>query len=129
MYKRQIHGWVKRTDGSKFERSVFSVQAGYVLPLDLPFALEPVARLEQHDLNDTLGTTGTTDDVRNLWLPEFANQRLYDVGMTAYFNAHRAKVSAMWRRTDFLEGAKDSTGAARNPVGDAVFVFGQLGWF
>jgi hypothetical protein len=124
-----IHGWVKRTDGSKFERSAFAVQAGYVLPLELPFALEPVVRLEQHDLNDKLGTSGTTDDKNNLWLPEFANQRLYDVGVNAYFNAHRAKLSVMWRRTDFLEGAKDSSGAARNPVGDAVFAFGQLGWF
>lgn len=124
-----IHGWVKRTDGSKFERSAFAVQAGYVLPFDLPFAIEPVVRLEQHDLNDSLGTGGVTDNAQNLWLPEFANQRLYDAGVNAYFHGHRAKVSAMWRRTDFLEGAKDSTGAARNPVGDAVFVFGQLGWF
>ncbi len=124
-----IHGWVKRTDGSSFERSAFAVQAGYVLPFELPFAVEPVVRLEQHDLNDTLGTTGTTDNKNDTWLPEFASQRIYDAGVNAYFNAHRAKVSLMWRRTDFLEGAKDSAGATRNPVGDAVFVSGQLGWF
>lgn len=124
-----IHGWSKRTDGTKFERGVFSVQAGYVLPLDLPVAVEPVVRLEQHDLNDAEGTAGFTDDPQNLWRPELANQRLYDAGVNVYAREHRAKISAMWRRTDFLEGAKDKSGAARNPIGDAIFVFGQFGWF
>lgn len=124
-----IHGWTKRTDGTKFKRGVFSVQAGYVLPLDLPVAVEPVVRLEQHDLNDAEGASGFTDDAQNLWRPEFANQRLYDAGVNVYARGHRAKVSAIWRRTDFLEGAKDKSGASRNPTGDALFVFGQFGWF
>jgi hypothetical protein len=124
-----IHGWTKRPDGSKFERGVFSVQAGYVLPLEWPVAVEPVVRLEQHDLNDADGTAGFTDDAQNLWRPEFANQRLYDAGVNVYARGHRAKLSAMWRRTDFLEGAKDKSGAARTPIGDALFLFGQFGWF
>jgi hypothetical protein len=124
-----IHGWVKRSDNSKFDRSVFAVQAGYVLPLSLPFAVEPVVRVEQRDLNDSEGTTGVTDNTQNVWRPEFASQRLYDAGVNAYFRSHRLKVQALWRRTDFLEGAKDSSGAARNPIGDAVFVYSQFGWF
>jgi hypothetical protein len=125
-----IHGWVKRVDNSKFERSVFAVQAGYVLPLDLAVKFEPVVRLEQHDFNDADGTTGTTDGQgSNLWKPELASQRVYDAGINAYLRGHRMKVSAMWRRVDFLEGAKDSTGAARNPIGDSLYVFTQFGWF
>ena len=124
-----IHGWVKRSDNSKFERSVFAVQAGYVLPVAMPFAIEPVVRVEQHDFNDGEGTTGLTDSVQNTWRPELASQRIYDAGVNAYFRAHRLKVQALWRRTDFLEGAKDSSGASRNPIGDAVFVYSQFGWF
>ena len=70
-----------------------------------------------------------TDSVQNTWRPELASQRIYDAGVNAYFRAHRLKVQALWRRTDFLEGAKDSSGASRNPIGDAVFVYSQFGWF
>ena len=124
-----IRGFVKRSDGVDVKRSVFAVQAGYVLPLGLAFQLEPVVRLEQHDLNDTEGTKGFTDSLADTWRPELASQRVTDAGVNAYFRAHRLKVQAVWRRTDFLEGAKDSAGTARTPIGDAVFLYAQFGWF
>ena len=124
-----LHAWARRTNGTRVERSAFVMQAGYAFPVGGSVLLEPALRLEQHDRSDAEGAAGFTDTPANLWNPAFAEQRQYEVGLNAYVREHRMKIMASYRRVVFLEGAKDSSGAAQSPVGDSVLALAQFGWF
>lgn len=124
-----IHGDVKAgdlTDG--FTRHAFWASAGYVLPLDLPVRLEPVARVLDYDFNSAQDGFVAQQGGPPVYGPyEYSRQRKLDVGLNIYLAERRLWLNLVYRTVRFLEGQKyDSDGGPL--IGDQFTAYLHLGF-
>ena len=111
-----------------FDRRGFSVQAGWVLPLDWGPSIEIVGRWDRVETDDGHdGFTGADRGPADYTQPDLAEQERFEAGLNAYFVGHRFKSMLTWRRTRRREGLERERGQGAL-VGDAFIAQLQLGW-
>jgi hypothetical protein len=114
--KQSVDGGVaaSNTAADDVKGSAFGIQAGYAIPMDAGFALEPAVRFHKVDLNKDIdeGTLQATSYANGEWQAGRISGNEFDIGLNFYWNGNANKTQieySNWSGEDAGPAAASAT--------------------